>query len=325
MVVFLPYDLKTHSLTMTSMKMWYLLFLAAFLPIVPTVAEVVESVSECDQFLLEAKPPQVPGILEGGKITDQNRYKPICQTLEDERKFLTLYDTKNRIPVFSALKYRGEGEGKTSNEWMIEPQLENEEDKNKNMVDVERDRTYNNQAGDNDYKDQKGFTRGHLIASSYGFQISGKMSTYTLTNIVPQQKTFNKGSWSKMEKCVKCIIDRHCTNNGVTEAYVVTGAQPNNNNKQLNNRVNIPDTLWSAFCCFDSKKKKWIANAHWGNNDPEILSEKKTLPTKTLGELKQQLGIDVFRETQCPETVFFTNVDNCPCPRSASTTSSRHN
>ncbi|XP_045919964.1 endonuclease domain-containing 1 protein-like [Micropterus dolomieu] len=300
---------------MTSMKMWYLLLLAAFLPIVPTVAEVVKLVSDCAEFLLDAKPPHVPGILEGWLIQDQNRYKLICQTLGDERKFLTLYDTENRIPVFSALKYIGDGGApKPPNEWMIEPQLENKNDKNKNMCDEDRDRTYTKQAVDNDYNDNNlKLTRGHLIASTYGFQTSGKKSTFTLTNIVPQEKTFNEGSWYNIEKGIKYVMDEYCKDNsGSIKAYVVTGAIPSNNNKQLNNRVNIPSKLWSAFCCCSPKENKWITGAHWGDNVPEILSKKpkKTLPTKTLAELKQQLGIDVFPDTMCPVSLVFTNSNN---------------
>ncbi|XP_038588252.1 endonuclease domain-containing 1 protein-like [Micropterus salmoides] len=305
------------------MKMWYLFFLAAFLPIVPTVAEVVESVSDCDQFLLEAKPPHVPRILESGNILNQNRYKFICQTLEDEKMFLTLYDTKNRIPVYSALKYRGSKDtGRQKTPWKIEPQLENKNDKNKNMLDVDRDRTYNNQAGYKDYKDRS-FTRGHLIANSYGFSKSVKMSTFTLTNIVPQEETFNGGSWNRMEQCIKCVMDKYCTNKeGVTEAYVVTGAQPSTTNI-LNNRVNIPSKLWSAFCCF-SKKKKWIAGAYWGDNVPDE-PKHKYLHTITLEKLQEELKIVAFPETQCPlqTTIskFYKNqAKDCQCQRT--TTSS---
>lgn len=102
----------------------YLLALAAFLLLsfVPTVAEVVKSMSDCDEFLLEKTVPQVPGILKDGKIL-ADRYKPICQTFNG-RRFLTLYDTQNKIPVFSAYKYRGEGDkGRPKTPWKIEPEV----------------------------------------------------------------------------------------------------------------------------------------------------------------------------------------------------------
>jgi len=99
------------------------LFFAAFLPIVPTVTEVVSTVSDCSEFLLDKTPPRVPGILEKGTIQKQNRYKPICQTFGNKRRFLTLYDIENKIPVFSAYKYRGKKGKRPNVPWMIEPQV----------------------------------------------------------------------------------------------------------------------------------------------------------------------------------------------------------
>ena len=105
--------------------MWCLLPFAALLllSIIPTTAEVVRSMLDCTGFLLQETPPRVPGILEGGNILDQNRYKPICQTFSNLRSFMTLYDTTNRIPVFSASKYSGSQGGRPQTSWNIEPQV----------------------------------------------------------------------------------------------------------------------------------------------------------------------------------------------------------
>ncbi|KAA8582736.1 hypothetical protein FQN60_006407, partial [Etheostoma spectabile] len=263
---------------MTSLKMCSLLLLL-LLTIVPTVTEVVRSMSDCEGFLLDETPPNVPGILERGNILDQNRYKPICQTFEAKRCFVTLYDTTNRIPVFSAYKYTG-SEGKRPKPiWRTEPQLALE-----------------NQAVRADYTNQ-GFDRGHLFPSSYGLTEKDKKSTFTLTNVVPQQPTFNQGSWNRMETCVKCVLDEYCVNsNGLKEGFLVTGAQPGLNN--INNRVNIPSRLWSAFCCYSQSEKGWLASAHWGENIPE--AKDKYLQTKTLAELQDELGIQGFPRRPCP-------------------------
>ncbi len=111
---------------MMSPRTRLLSLLAAFLlsTIVPKVAELVDSISDCDHFLLDKTPPQVPGVLEGGNILDQNRFKTICQTYRNQRRFVTLYDIKNKIPVFSAYKYRGNGGARRpKNWWKIEPQV----------------------------------------------------------------------------------------------------------------------------------------------------------------------------------------------------------
>uniref|UniRef100_A0A3B5LK17 DNA/RNA non-specific endonuclease/pyrophosphatase/phosphodiesterase domain-containing protein n=1 Tax=Xiphophorus couchianus TaxID=32473 RepID=A0A3B5LK17_9TELE len=123
---------------------------------VQTFAEVMESVSDCDRFFLDQTPPHVPDILEGGRILDQNQYKLICQTYGQQRRFVTLYDVQNRIPVFSAFKV-------------------------KRMIPGDTNRTYNHQAAD-------------------------KESTFTLTNVVPQAESFNKGSWNNMERCVNVFV-----------------------------------------------------------------------------------------------------------------------
>ena len=110
---------------MALLKMWCLLPFAALLllSIIPTTAEVVGLMSNCTGFLLQETPPRVPGILEEGNILNQNRYKPICQTLKNLRSFVTLYDTDNRIPVFSAAKYKGSTPGRPKQPWKIEPQV----------------------------------------------------------------------------------------------------------------------------------------------------------------------------------------------------------
>ncbi|KAA8577390.1 hypothetical protein FQN60_016786 [Etheostoma spectabile] len=225
---------------MTSLERGRLLPLAVFffLSIVPVVAEVVNSVSDCDEFLLRGTPPRVPGILEDGGIVDPERYKPICQIYKNQRRFVTLYDTRNRIPVFSA---------------------------------------YN---------------------------------------------------WENMETCTKCILEKYCINsNDAKEAFLVTGAQPSEDNT-LKDRVNIPSMLWSAFCCYSKNKKKWLASAHWGDNDN---TQPEYLQTKTLAELQETLStvtsrFETFPETQCPldTTVaeFYPELDQiCQCPPQATTTS----
>lgn len=113
---------------MALLKTWCLLPLAALLLLfnVPSSAEVVRSMSDCAEFLLLNKTPEVPGILEGGNILDQNRYKPICQTWRNTKRFLMLYDTINKIPVFSANKYRGDGVRRRPTGkglWKKEPQV----------------------------------------------------------------------------------------------------------------------------------------------------------------------------------------------------------
>ncbi|XP_053272384.1 endonuclease domain-containing 1 protein [Pleuronectes platessa] len=284
----------------------------------PTVTEVVTSMSDCDQYFLNQAPPQIGGILEGGIILKQNRYKPICQTLRDERIFVTLYDTTNKIPVFSAYKYTGIKDIARQNQWKIEPQLEEIKLK-ANMEMEEEGKSYNHQADNKNYINDRGFQKGHLLPQSYGWDIIAKRATFTLTNSVPQVDSFNSKSWSYVESCVKCVLDEYCIDtNGKIEGFVVTGAQPSINNI-LNNKVNIPTMLWSAFCCYSSKQKTWLAGAHWGENIPD---GGRVLQTKTLDELRLELGekFKAFPESQCPLTTTVTHLypplsKFCKCPK----------
>ncbi|XP_012710500.2 endonuclease domain-containing 1 protein-like isoform X2 [Fundulus heteroclitus] len=309
---------------MTSQQVWSFLPVAALLLLlsVHTLAEVVESMSDCSQFFLDQTPPHVPGILEDGEILNQNRYKPICQTYENQRRFVTLYDTKNKIPLFSAFRFVGEVDKKRpENLWKIEPQLENEA-ADKNMQLDDNNKEYNHQAGDIDYRSNERFDRGHIFPSSYASTNDDKISTFTLTNIVPQAKSFNQGSWKNMEQCVKCVMEEYCINsNGDIEGFVVTGAQPSSGSF-LNNRVNVPSALWSAFCCYSANKKAWLASAHWGDNVQDE-SKNKFLDTITLEALYQKLNMSnsgfLFSGKNCPlqttVTKFYPEIDKiCSCP-----------
>ncbi|KAM9335726.1 endonuclease domain-containing 1 protein-like [Symphorus nematophorus] len=283
---------------MASVKTGYLFFLAAFLflTIVPTVAEVVNAVADCNQYLLQNKPPELPGILVDGNIQDQNRYKPICQTFDNKPRFLTLYDITNKIPVFSAYKYIGiEDKGRPTGYWKIEPQLEGKPDKN--MEDEGKGATYTNQASSTDYINSDHYDKGHLNPSTHGSTDDDKESTMTLTNIVPQADDFNQKRWSKMEDCIKCVMDRFCIdNNKKIEGFVVTGAEPGT--KKLNDKVNIPSIVWSGFCCRNPKKNMWIASAHWDNNVREGPAK---MPSQPLNDLYETLGgANLFPGPDCP-------------------------
>ncbi|XP_038841038.1 endonuclease domain-containing 1 protein-like isoform X4 [Salvelinus namaycush] len=108
---------------------------------------------------MEGTTPNLPGILVNGTVQDQNRYKPICQLFNIFYRFATLYDTINRIPVFSAYTFTGPPTGPRPNQrWMIEPQLEDKHYTRDMMVAGRRLRV-EHQATNADYK-ERGFNQG---------------------------------------------------------------------------------------------------------------------------------------------------------------------
>lgn len=186
------------------------------------------------------------------------------------------------------------------------------------MRQADKNINYEHQAGDTDYNpyNQQGFDRGHLFPNSYACDLTEKKSTFTLTNVVPQNKRFNRGKWKKMELCVKKFLDENCiNNNNKKEGFVVIGAKPSDSvstDSSLlnNNKINIPSVLWSAFCCYSRSQNTWLAGAHWGNNRDDDLNY---LETKTLGELHTTEGIDAFPGTRCPRDLTVPQLySKCP-------------
>ncbi|XP_045067733.1 endonuclease domain-containing 1 protein-like [Coregonus clupeaformis] len=195
---------------------------------------------------------------------DPDRYKPICQKYINRYRFATLYDTTNKIPVFSAYIFTGPPpKGRPNPPWMIEPQLEDIT----NLPDMKVDKNVINQAAEADYNvKNKTIDRGHIFPCSYAPDEDTNKSTFTMTNAVPQERSFNRISWCTMECRVKIKLMTDCLDsNGKIKAYVVTGAVPSTNNK-LNDQVNIPSLLWTAYCCYNSNQRQWVAEAHWGEN-----------------------------------------------------------
>nr|XP_055075376.1 endonuclease domain-containing 1 protein-like [Misgurnus anguillicaudatus] len=243
------------------MKMLFIMNISVLLLLIcPSVISKVIDFSECSQFFYQGQPPVIPGILENSRSMD-NPYKTICQKYEGEYRFATLYDTTNRIPVFSAYRFTG-GKFKANMEWMIEPQLEL-------YPNDEMTVSYPSQATDEDYIDNNdNLSRGHLFPICHSGDEVTANSTFTLTNAVPQKISFNSGSWSGMEQKTKKLMDKYCRERNDKDkvlAHVLTGAVPGNN--KLNNRVNIPSHMWMIFCCYNSTSSSWSSKAYWGENE----------------------------------------------------------
>ncbi|XP_056336182.1 endonuclease domain-containing 1 protein [Danio aesculapii] len=242
------------------------------------ITEVVDSFSKCSEFFLEGKPPVIPGILKDSVSQDNNRYKLICQRYKNAYRFATVYDTTNKIPVFSAYRYTGFKKGRPHIRWMIEPQLE--------TSGVQMSVRHVNQAYTEDYRKWSRLDRGHLFPNGHAANKDIAESTFTLTNVVPQYKSFNGGSWSRMENDVRDIMESDCPKN--RPAYVLTGAVANQEH-YLNQKVNVPTHMWNAFCCYNDKTNAWVSRAHWAENKDESEDKKKKIPEKTLKELLQFL------------------------------------
>lgn len=150
-----------------------------------------------------------------------------------------------------------------------------------------------NQAIDRDYWNQEipdKLERGHLFPNGHAADEINAESTYTLTNTVPQKKSFNGGSWRVMEQNVRDFMHSNCRDKNNADkilAYVLTGAVPGN--RLLNERVNIPSHMWTVFCCFNTKTKAWESKAYWAENKGENIPH-PIIAEKTLEQLEDFLS-----------------------------------
>uniref|UniRef100_A0A667ZM57 Uncharacterized protein n=1 Tax=Myripristis murdjan TaxID=586833 RepID=A0A667ZM57_9TELE len=154
---------------------------------------------------------------------NNNHYKEICQCLPNQPVYYyaTLYDTANRIPVYSAYQFH-HGNNRRQTTWYIEPQ------------------GITHQATNDDYK-KSGYDKGHLYPVRHTSTPDQMEATFTLTNAAPQNLTFNRGNWSQHEDQLVDILKK------CRSAFVVTGVVPGA--RTINNRVRVAAYYWSAYCC----------------------------------------------------------------------------
>ncbi|XP_063352921.1 endonuclease domain-containing 1 protein-like [Pelmatolapia mariae] len=215
----------------------------------PVNAHVVENFEGCKKYFYNGHVPK----------WTPNNHVHICQKFKNSYHFATLYDTTNRIPVYSA--YIVEDGKKSDHRWMVEPQLVKQEFEEEMMTQdsliykhptLNLDEIGTRQATDEDYnKLPNGYSRGHLNPNSHHAGDASK-ATMTLTNIVPQKQSLNEKKWSQHEAELKALAKGN-------SVYVLVGAIPSEGNwiKRDNQPgVNIPDYMWVAHCYCDKTSCK---------------------------------------------------------------------
>ncbi|XP_053532057.1 endonuclease domain-containing 1 protein [Ictalurus punctatus] len=238
------------------------------LPLSICLARVVNDFTQsCPQFF--ANPNDVVSPPTG---FTGDRFKRICQTLNDQAEFATLYDTENRIPVYSAYRFTGLMKCKRTDKWYIEPQLENGT-LGPNMDTESAVRNIVNQAENADYAGSR-LHKGHLAPVFHATSQSCSDATFTLTNAAPQNPSFNSGKWKVTERAMANSLKNYCLNKNWS-AFVVTGVVPGNN--KMNNRVRIPSHFWTAFCCLDNNNIPIHSGAYIGENSNDFAPYRKSV------------------------------------------------
>ncbi|NWR40652.1 ENDD1 protein, partial [Tachuris rubrigastra] len=257
--------------------------------------EVVPSFENtCDQFFYQ-KMPATKGL-------EPQNPAWICQTFNNQHFYATLYDKKERIPVYSAYIYQP-GTGTRPQTWMVEPQLiranlpkamQTEETLRGNYSVRQKD-INNSQAVNQDYLHLNNLNRGHLNPVAHHDTQDSRKATFTLTNIVPQNSKLNSEAWNVYEMETMPQKSKDCQ---IT--YAIVGAVPGTSSI-ANGRVNVPSHIWASACCKTNNNKviAWAAIAENNNNQVRVLN---------LGGLEEELAqlykrgpVSLFHK-DCPRT-----------------------
>ncbi|XP_070818991.1 endonuclease domain-containing 1 protein-like [Chaetodon trifascialis] len=252
------------------------------------LGEISNDFSQCLDFFYNKTPPK--GISAAG-------YQPICQRYKNQYRFASLYHRQHRTPLYSAYII-GPADGKRPRAtWMYEPQLvfSRASSEMKPFNTSMDQNVIESQAVFEDYRNSN-YTKGHLNPSMHEKTKDGRESTFTLTNIVPQQAGSNSGPWNGLENEVLKKFKAYC--NG--SMFVITGVIPYNSAPRwINNRVSVPEYMWSAYCCPsystslpESEKPFFPTYAAVGRNDRNSGEEIVPVNVKAKASVR---GYDVRR------------------------------
>ncbi|KAB5539610.1 hypothetical protein PHYPO_G00091010 [Pangasianodon hypophthalmus] len=255
---------------------------------------VVESFKDsCPDFFIEDPSDQnvhyPPTVLHDSQ--NPKRYQQICQQWSNSYRYATLYDTKCRIPVYSAYYYVGYHKVDKA-EWKIEPQLDDPnlgpEMARENTVET-KDKGKNQALYDDYASHAKDYTRGHLYPRCHNNDQDCAIATYTHTNAVPQSQEDNNVWAHKVEQKMEKLIQDNCDKGF---AHVVTGAVPGQSwlqikrdNIPVEEGVNIPEHFWTAYCCHDKKTNALLSDAWLARRNPKGLVVRK----RTVKQLEEEL------------------------------------
>ncbi|XP_078530772.1 endonuclease domain-containing 1 protein-like [Lissotriton helveticus] len=222
----------------------------------------------------------------------------ICQRFGNQYRFATVYDQSNRIATYSAYIYEAKKSVRTK--WMIEPQLVGqsytETMRQERFTKIPKTLLLESQAVDEDYKSASNtYDRGHLNPSLHHNNTFDSKATFTLTNVVPQNRVLNQGAWKEYEE-----NEIRKLSTGCTRTYAIVGAIPGNN--VIANRVNVPGYIWAAACCTlaDGRVKSWAViaeNSSLNKVDPITIENLETQISRSTGS-----SVRLFHD-DCPRNI----------------------
>jgi len=144
----------------------------------------------------------------------------------------------------------------------------------------EEDRLPPDQRARLDDYSRSGFDRGHMAPAGDMPDAEAQAESFTLANIVPQDRTVNRGTWAAIEESVRRLAIRRAT------LFVVTGPLYEGAAlDEINGRVLVPTGLYKAV--YDPARNE--AGAYLAPNRAD--GEWQAV---SLDALRARAGIDVF-------------------------------
>ncbi|KAK1154586.1 hypothetical protein AOXY_G28566 [Acipenser oxyrinchus oxyrinchus] len=271
--------------------------------------------NNCGRFLYKMFEPK-------GLYHVKSSIKRICQCYQGADYFATMYNKNSFIPLYSAYVYGhqppgaqgtqicGKGTGAvhtcSRERWCIEPEVRNQIPTFYCCYNY-RAVFSGSQAVDDDYKgkNSQSYNRGHLNPQGH-HEGNAAEATFTLTNSVPQVVELNTKWANQYEDNIQNEINTATGTRPCTSAYVLTGVLASNNNNNMNNRVNIPSHIWSAFCCVNNGVPTGSKAFLLGNNPND---QNQNVKSMTLQRLESYLKGIINKTTAV--TLFH---NNCKIP-----------
>ncbi|XP_069819477.1 endonuclease domain-containing 1 protein-like [Dendropsophus ebraccatus] len=224
-----------------------------------------------------------------------NRTANICQRLQGDYHYATLYHRLARVPIYSAYILEVSTTSRpdlSSSKWYLEPMLGGVPEKemlqpSDTIMQLNLEVVEESQAVNDDYRNS-GYSRGHVNPSMHHSSAS-QLSTFTYTNMAPQDSTFNSGTWNQYEMFLRDQILPSCQQTHVLSGVILSGSHPGEGT-WLRNRVNVPSFFWSAFCCVRSNGTTRAEGRLGRNTSPY------DVVTKDIQELEAMLSKEYGRQ-----------------------------
>ncbi|WP_243359756.1 DNA/RNA non-specific endonuclease [Fundidesulfovibrio terrae] len=230
----------------------YLLVLAGIL-LFPLSCFCAETV--CPQHYLDSQAPDIFNTKVSGKVRE------LCF-----QEFAVVHSGITRTPLISAECLTADAQSK-------------EHPERKDAFHKEGRLPASDRAELIDY-DHSGFDRGHMAPCADMTTVESQKESFSLANMVPQDKNINRSIWKEIEETVRGLAVSN------QKLYVVTGPVFSDANvRKLNGRVAVPAFVFKAI--YDPINKK--AGAYIVKN-----VAKSSYSVISIAELERITGVTVF-------------------------------